>query len=178
MKASLQSRNERKAKKPDFERCQSDYRGSFAGVWRKARGKTNKQRRGKRGHKRVPRVGYGSPSDVYGVTRLGFRPVVINCVRDLEIVGDGDIAVLGGRVGERKRIILLEEIRKRGCKIFNVKDAGAYIESVEKNIEERGKKSKSRKEKKSKAGEEAEKKKKEDDEKKSGGEDKSKESKK
>ena len=142
----LKLRNAMKKRKPTFERQYANVMRQFKGSWNRPRGMHSKMRRGMRGKKLLPTVGFRSPLAVRGLTREGFVPVVINNTNDLSNFDvKKQIAVLAAGLGMRKRIEILNKAIELKVKLFNIKDATKYIEDAKKEVTDRQKLSLSRK---------------------------------
>lgn len=138
----LKVRAQAKKRKPTFKRSQTNQFAKLAkGGYRKPKGMGNKMRRTRRGHLRLPTVGYGSPREVKGLNREGFREIMVNNVSDLSKVNaKTDAVVISSTVGGKKKLEILAEIKKLKLIVANVKDIDATIKSLTK--EKKVKKSK------------------------------------
>ncbi|MFP3311947.1 MAG: 50S ribosomal protein L32e [Acidilobus sp.] len=88
--------------------------------WRKPKGIDNKLRQQKKGFGRLVKVGYGTNSEIKGRHPSGLIPVVISSVKDLEGLSPAaHIVYISAKVGLRKRLELLEELKKRGFRVAN-----------------------------------------------------------
>ncbi|HXQ48475.1 MAG TPA: eL32 family ribosomal protein, partial [Thermoplasmata archaeon] len=66
------------------------------------------------------RVGYGSPSDVRGLTPSGYRPIIIHHVDELAAIDPKlEAAIIGRTVGTRRRLGLEDAARKLGIRVLN-----------------------------------------------------------
>ncbi|MFH1212377.1 MAG: eL32 family ribosomal protein [Candidatus Woesearchaeota archaeon] len=136
----LEVRNKLKQKKPDFIRQDGHKKKKLAKVWRKPRGWQNKVRLCKKGYVRRVEIGFGSPREVKGLTRDGFIPVFVSTLNEIRALDKKtEAAVLSSRLGGRKKLALLEEIKKLEIRIVNLK-ADQKIESIKKELDERKKK--------------------------------------
>ena len=79
--------------------------------WRKARGRHNKVRESKRGHLARPKIGF--KTDYY------VRPTTIENMDQLQKLTKGQEAVIAGRVGGKKRAMLLEKAKTLGLTVIN-----------------------------------------------------------
>ena len=131
-------------KKPKFVRQDSN-KYKFKAKWRKPRGLHSKMRLQKRGHSKVPGIGYRSPKDSRFLNKHGKVEVLVNNLKDLEMVKD-EVVIIGSKVGTRSKLRLLEECKKRNLKVVNVKDN--FVDKVMKKFEEKKKLKKKRHEKK------------------------------
>ncbi|MBN2567118.1 hypothetical protein JXB02_03490 [Candidatus Woesearchaeota archaeon] len=164
MADALTLRKKLKAKKPVFTMQDSHKKGRLAAKWRRPRGIQSKMRLNIRGYRRGVSVGYGSPRSVRGTDAQGKTPVVVTNAHDLSAVDTAkESVVLSGKIGQRKRLALVEECTRKGITISNMKDPLQYVARVRKALEEkRAAKDKERKEREKKAKEAAEKKAKKD----------------
>ncbi len=136
----LKLRNAMKKRKPTFERQYANVMRQFKGSWNRPRGMHSKMRRGMRGKKLLPTVGFRSPIAVRGLTRDGFVPVIVNNFNDLtKFDVKKQIAVLAAGLGMRKRIEILKKAVEMKIKLFNIKDAEKFIEESKKEISDRQK---------------------------------------
>ncbi len=133
----LRLRREIKRRKPIYVRQQYGHFIKLSRVvkWRKPRGIHSKILKRKKGHRRMPEVGYGSPKLVRGLNKEGFKEVMVMKVSDLDKVGKGSVAVIGSTVGKKKRIDILKEAIKRGIVVNNYKDMKKELERLEKKKE-------------------------------------------
>ena len=79
--------------------------------WRKAKGRHNKIRKGKRGHSSRPKIGFKMNDYV--------KPLVIENMTQLMKLTKEQEAVISGRVGGKKRIELVEKAKTLGLKVEN-----------------------------------------------------------
>lgn len=135
-----------KKRKPKYVRAQGNQFAKFREEkWRRPKGKGNKNRRGRRGHIGLLKVGYGSPADVRACDRNGLKEVLVSCVKDLDLVLEGCVAVISRTVGGRKKLQILEEAKKRKVSVANFRDVDAKIKSLRKEKKEKPKKEKEEK---------------------------------
>lgn len=155
-KTRLSTRNKMKSKKPLFQSQDVNIFKQFEGKWRRPRGIHSKLRKGFRGHSASPSIGYGGPKDVRGLTRKGFVSVVVHNLNDLSKVKD-EVVIVAHGVGNRKRIQILTEVKKRGLHVLGLKDVDSFLSKVNEKLNLKKKESETRKEVKKKKVEEAEK---------------------
>src|SRR5437879_1761380 len=93
-------------------------RGKHA--WRRARGVTSKMRKEEAGWPPKVKVGYGTAAATRGLHPRGLQERLIHRLAELEGL-DPKIHIIriSARVGERKRLSLLDEIRHRNFHIAN-----------------------------------------------------------
>ena len=89
-------------------------------AWRRARGVTSKMRKEEAGWPAKVKVGYGTSAATRGLHPRGLRERLIHRISELEGL-DPNIHIIriSARVGERKRLTLLDEIRHRNFHIAN-----------------------------------------------------------
>lgn len=146
MNKTLNFRNEMKAKKPDFERQDANKYKQFSGKWRRPRGIHNKLRRGFKGHKAMPSIGYSSPRSVRCLTRKGLRLILVYNKNDLNKVKENCVGVVAGNVGLKKKIEILNLAKEKKVNILGVKDIVGFINSAKEKLAKRKKDSESKKE--------------------------------
>jgi len=105
----LKIRKVLKGRKPSFQRQEGYRHVKLKDGWRRPRGKQSKLRMREKARGSLPGAGYGSPRDVRGLNRLGYREVIVSTPSDLEALNSREeMAVIAGAVGRKKR----EEIVK------------------------------------------------------------------
>ena len=120
--AMLELRKKAKKKKPKFKRQEWFKKKALGKKWRKPRGIHSKLRKQEKAKGKLPRPGYGSPKLVKGLSREGYREVLVRNVKDLEkIKPKEEIAVIMSGVGKRKRFEIIEFAGKNNIKIQNAK---------------------------------------------------------
>jgi len=87
-------------------------------VWRRSRGRHNKLRQKWKGRQKMPSIGYGSPNAIRGMIQ-GMNPVMINNLNDLMKVGKGQIGVVSGKMGTRKKVELAKKASTMNIKFSN-----------------------------------------------------------
>ena len=88
--------------------------------WRSPRGKTSRVRRSKNGWPAVVKIGYSRPKATRGIHPCGLKEVIIYKPSDLENVDPAkQVARIAHTVGENKRVLILEEAKKRSIRILN-----------------------------------------------------------
>jgi len=106
--------------KPAFNRQESWRYKRVKPAWRRARGVTSKMRKEEAGWPAKVKVGYGTAAATRGLHPRGLRERLIHRISELEGL-DPKIHIIriSARVGERKRLALLDEIRHRNFHIAN-----------------------------------------------------------
>lgn len=141
IKKLLEIRKERKKKQPPFIRQGYGIYKRIPEQWRKPKGRHSKQRHQAAGHAKKVKPGFGTNRLVKGLDRTGLLPVVIHSMTHVHLLDKGiHGAIIGGNVGNRKRIILLNELKKHGIKVLNLKEGheSRILEQFRKKKEEKG----------------------------------------
>jgi large subunit ribosomal protein L32e len=107
-------------KRPDFLAFESWRYKRIRPRWRKPTGIDNKMRTNEKGWPKSANVGWGGPLAVRGLHPSGKEEVTVHNVADLSKVNsETQVARISGKVGKRKRDLILEEADKRGIKVLN-----------------------------------------------------------
>src|SRR5712692_1686664 len=106
--------------KPAFNRQESWRYKRVKPAWRRARGVTSKIRKEESGWPAKVKVGYGTAAATRGLHPRGLQERRIHGLSELEGL-DPKIHIIriSARVGERKKLTLLDEIRHRNFHIAN-----------------------------------------------------------
>jgi large subunit ribosomal protein L32e len=106
--------------KPAFNRQESWRYKRVKPAWRRARGVTSKIRKEEAGWPAKVKVGYGTAAATRGLHPRGLQERLIHRLAELDGLDPKiHIVRISSRVGERKRLSLLEEIRHRNFHIAN-----------------------------------------------------------
>lgn len=133
----LAVRKEIKSKKPNFVRADIHKNKSFTKTWRRPKGWQNKMRLNKNGKRRCVSSGWGSPSDVKGLSREGLEFVNVSNVSDLAgLSKDKHKVIVSSTVGARKKLAIFEEVKKLGLLVENFKDVDKKVESINGTLKE------------------------------------------
>ena len=118
--ARLRIRKTLKIKKPGFKRQEGFKHAKLKDTWRKPKGRHSKQRRREKARGKVVSIGFGSPSDVKGINRLGYREVIVSSPVDLEKMNPREeMMVIASAVGKRKREELIKLAAEKKVHVAN-----------------------------------------------------------
>ncbi len=154
----LEQRNKAKKRKPNFLRQDANRNKSLEKKWIKPKGMHSKMRMKLRSRRALPSPGYCSPKEVKGLTRKGFKPVLVNNMKNFEGFETKTQVVVIGHVGLKNKIKLLKYCIEKKYNVENVKNVQEFITKVESKFVENKKIKKDKEEKKKKAKEELSKK--------------------
>ena len=88
--------------------------------WRSGRGKTSRVRRGRKGWPLRVKIGYSRPKATKGMHPSGLKEVLVWRPKDLEgLDPKTHVARIAHTVGENKRVLILDEAKKRNIRILN-----------------------------------------------------------
>lgn len=150
IKPLLKLRKEIKDRKPLFKRQDYPKKKALGEKWRRPAGIHSKKRRKFRGAGPYVGMGYSSPRLVRGLTPEGFKGIIIHSIADLKKLTE-KAAYLGATVGTKKKIAILEEAKKLGVRILNIKNAETYIKEVKDKLKSHKEAAKKKREGKKKA---------------------------
>lgn len=86
--------------------------------WRKPRGRKNKTKVGKKGHRPMPSEGFMTNMKTRGMIAERL-PVLVHNVNELEKLSDKNIIIISGSVGKRKRDAILTVCESKKLKVLN-----------------------------------------------------------
>ena len=123
IKKLLEIRKNRKSKKHHFRRQGYGIYHRIKDQWRKPKGRHSKQRHQSAGHAKIVKPGFRTNKLVRGLDKTGLIPVMINTIAHIPLLNKNIHGVIiGGNVGNRKRLQLLAELKKHGIKVLNLKE--------------------------------------------------------
>lgn len=131
MKTIVEIRNKLKAKKPTFTRQDAHKKKRVGTGWRRPKGRQSKMRLHKKSYARGRSSGYGSPLAARGLSREGFKQVVVAKVADfadLDTKTDG--IIIARTTGNRRKAELVEYATKNSFTLLNI-DAQSFKKSLE-----------------------------------------------
>jgi large subunit ribosomal protein L32e len=121
----------RSYRRPHFVREESWRYKRVKTTWRSPRGKTSRVRRSKKGWPAVVKIGYSRPKTTRGSHPSGVRELLVWRPSDLENVDSKTQVVrIAHTVGESKRVLIIEEAKKRDIRILNPRLKKAEAEAV------------------------------------------------
>ena len=132
-KKLIELKKMKKARKPSFKRQQINQFKKLKNKnnWRKPKGIDSKMRLKRRGHRKMPNPGYSLPKKIRNTNKEGFFEIIVENVTQLKkIDSKTKVALISKRVGNKKKIEILQEAKKLNIKISNVKDIDKKIESI------------------------------------------------
>jgi large subunit ribosomal protein L32e len=136
IKELLEKRKQVKKTKPSFYRKDKYKKSRIGKSWRKPRGLDNKQRLGKKGPAIKISNGYRAPKAVRGMHKSGLLPVVVCNVGQLNPLTKEQGVIVSANVGDRKRIEIINEAKKKGLTILNL-DGDKTLARIQTNLNER-----------------------------------------
>lgn len=139
----LELRNAMKKKKPVFLRQEVFRRKRLEAKWRMPKGHHSKMKQKLAGRRKMPSIGYSSPREVRGLTREGYRRVLVHNLAELNKVKENAVE-LSSSLGSRKKLELLKKIKELKLKVINVKNIDAEIKVIEEKVSARKARAKER----------------------------------
>ncbi|MHA2009355.1 MAG: 50S ribosomal protein L32e [Promethearchaeota archaeon] len=131
-KRLMELRKKNNKKRPTFRRVESWRYKRVKDSWRKARGIDSKTRKKKKLGVKSPTIGYRGPKKVRYVHPSGYEEVKITKIDDLKSFNKKKHALkIDGKLGAKKRIVLMDYCQKRGFKILNLGISQKEIELLE-----------------------------------------------
>ncbi len=120
LSSSIKLRNTLKSRRGTFNRQEGYRHVKLKDTWRKPKGRHSKLRKMEKARGSLPGAGYGSPRDVRGLNRLGYRDVRVSTPRDLETLNSKEeMAVLAATLGKKKRDEMIKLAADKGIHISN-----------------------------------------------------------
>jgi large subunit ribosomal protein L32e len=135
----LKLRKEIKKRKPTFiQQCAHKIK-SLSFRWRKPKGIQSKMRLSIKGKRNSPSLGYSSPSKVKGLSKEGLKVVRVLRSSEIDLLNKEENVIVVGKIGQRKKVAVLEKCKKLGFKVVNVKNIQKNIERIQKDMDSRKK---------------------------------------
>jgi len=148
-KELLEIRKKKKSKKPEFISQDSWKRKRIRKRWQRPKGFQSKMRLTKKGYRKLVSTGYGSPKEVYGLDISGLEKVTVNNLSDLnKIDKEAQGALISGKVGNKKRMEIINKAKELGITVLNFKDTEKFVKKVEEDMKNKKEKKTKRLEKK------------------------------
>lgn len=120
LKRALARKRQLKTHEPRFKRPESWRLKRLETGWRRPRGLDNKIREHVKGHPVGPSIGRRSVTELRGLHPTGLQEVLVDSLSQLEGLKPKVHAVrIGHRVGERKRLALVERADDLGLHVLN-----------------------------------------------------------
>ena len=107
-----------------FLRQEAHFKKRIALNWRKPKGRHSKLREKRRGLHKMPSLGYKKKES----ERV--KPLIINNLKDLELLKKGAKVTIASKVGKRKKILIIEACTKKGLIITNHKKVEEKLKAL------------------------------------------------
>jgi large subunit ribosomal protein L32e len=110
----------RRRKRPTFIQFEAWRYKKLKNKWKKPRGIDNKMRQNRKGWPKSVNVGWGSPKAVRHLHPSGKEEIMVYNSGDLTIIDpETQVGRIGGTIGVRKRLQIIEEAERLGVKLLN-----------------------------------------------------------
>jgi len=107
-------------KKPKFLKQGAKYLKRVKKKWRTPKGRHSKLKVKEKSKGSMPSVGYGAPRKLRGLHPSGFKEVLIQNLKDLEIIDkEKEAGRISRTIGKKKRKLILDRAKELGIKILN-----------------------------------------------------------
>jgi large subunit ribosomal protein L32e len=134
---ALKLRKRVKAKKPNFVRQESWKYMRLKENWRRPHGLDNKVRKRFKGWPARVSIGYRGPKSARALHPSGFEDIIVYNVDDLRQIDPASQAVrIAHVVGQRKRVQILTEARKKKIVVLNQRQVKEAAKKEEESAEE------------------------------------------
>ena len=121
IKKLVEIKNKLKAKKPTFLRHDIHKKKRLSKIWRKPKGRQNKMRLHRKGYAKGRSTGYGSPKEVRGLTKEGYRPNVVVSKKDFaDLDNTIDAIIISRTLGLRRKKDLVAFAKENKFKVLNL----------------------------------------------------------
>lgn len=87
--------------------------------WKRPFGRHSKIRLHRAGYAKHPSIGDRSPKEVSGLNQFGLREVRVHNLAEAETVKSGEVILIAGAVGKKKREEIISAARKRKIRVMN-----------------------------------------------------------
>jgi large subunit ribosomal protein L32e len=140
MKSLLKIRKILKTRKPKFIREGFHKKIGTKKKWKNPRGRRSTVGLECKGRRKRPKIGYGSPKEVKGLSREGLEFVNVSNVKDLQgLKSDVHTIVINSSVGLKKQTEIVKEAAKLKLTIDNFKNPDKYVGDRLKELQEKKK---------------------------------------
>ncbi len=107
-------------KKPNFLKQGANYLKRIKKRWRKPRGSDSKLRKKEKSKGAWPKTGYRAPREKRYLHPSGFEEILIQNINDLNKINpEKQAGRVSGKIGKRKKKIILEKAKELKIKILN-----------------------------------------------------------
>ncbi|MEK6835636.1 MAG: eL32 family ribosomal protein [Nanoarchaeota archaeon] len=137
----METKQNFRKEKPDFIRYTSKNLKKLGKSWRRPRGIHNKVKLKIKGHIKSPSIGYGNKSELKGLYKGQISYKVVSNLSELKNL-DTNAVLISSKLGLKKKVQLLNEIKKLNVKVLSIKDIDAYIKNIEEKLKQRKEKKK------------------------------------
>jgi large subunit ribosomal protein L32e len=162
LERALKTREKISSERPDFHRSEYTRFPRLGDKWRSSKGIRSKMRLKKRSRSSIVETGYRGPVLSRGLRSDGKSEVLVHCVGELAgIDASAQVVRLGGDVGKRKRLEIIQKAKELELYIVNIRPS----EKAGKKPEEKEEEAKPEEKEEAKTEEEAEEKEEEAEEK-------------
>ena len=134
----LRIRKTKQQQRPSFVRVESwRYKKLKKSGWKKQRGIDNKTRRKTKSGVKSPEPGYRSPKKIRNLHPSGLEDILVMHKEDLESLSPKKHGLrIAHRLGNRKKLDLIEFAREKGFKILNVSISKRDLTELEQPLDE------------------------------------------
>lgn len=137
LQRAIQRKRLQNARKPKFQRPESWRYKRLDTGWRRPKGIDSMIRKREKGQPAMPSIGYRSPTKLHDLHPSGLKEVLVYTLNQLEELHPKVHAVrIAQKVGDRKRLALLERADDLGLRVLNPQLRSRLPESLDLSQEE------------------------------------------
>lgn len=120
MKELLEKRSHVKSRKPKITRQDINKKSRLKDKWRKPQGPQSKMRLAKRGKRKMPQTGYGSPKKVKNLSDNGKIIINIHNIKELENIDSKKAIIISKSTGLKKREQIIKIAGEKKIEVLNI----------------------------------------------------------